>query len=226
MPDYNILRSLIRKFINEGKGRSVNWKSAYHGTVFPTRSTKHKIKNTGANKTKELPRNLQSWPPDGIPVFITQDYDAAVWYAQRKEIVAGEEYVIELDVHCKNAASEQQLQNVMNDLGIMRSDWDPFADPDPSKTEYTWDSIYRDDVRNELERQGFDGFIGMDPFSNVDIPVIIVWHKSQVRVIGAHTAGDDHDTVKQYTDESGIEKEYDPEIDDWVVTKIPADWSD
>lgn len=223
---FEAIRNFIRTVLFEGTGNRVSWHSAYHGTSFPTRSTRGHTRKVKSNVSDTSTRALAKWPPEGVPTFITTDYDAAEWYANRSSLDGGEDVVIELDVSCKNAAGPDDFEKVLQDLRLSREEIDHSWEYDQEHTEFTYDLIYREDVRRELESRGFDGLVVDDPFSNQEIPAIIVWHRSQVKVIGIHPISQERDTRKNYTDDRGITKEYDPDIGDWVVTRLPSGWAD
>jgi hypothetical protein len=210
----------------EGKGKHISWQSAYHGTSFPSKNTRSRPRVIKSNQTDISNVQLSKWPPEDVPTFITTDYDAAEWYANRSSLDGGNQVVIELDVSCRSAAGDHDFEQILLDLGINRQVNEPFSDSNPDETEFIYDLIYRPEVRRELEKRGFDGLAVYDPFSSQEIPVVIIWHRQQVKIIGVHSVENAHDTKKTYTDQTGVQKEYDPDLGDWVVTRLPPGWSD
>lgn len=191
----DLLRIAIRT-LSEGvkSGRRVKWKSAYHATE---------------------ERKAVNWPKEGVPLFITSDLECAKSYLH----YAGDEgdgVILELDAWCRNAANYNQYLSVLEYFEI----------PELKPPQFPWDAVYSSRVRNELENRGFDGLIGREPEVDTgrDIPVMIVWHRHQVRVIGAHKLEGDVIGQSIFTGNDGVEREYDPESGKWIVTRLPQGW--
>ena len=108
-----------------------------------------------------------------IPRFFTPSKEDAIWYSERCDTPV----VITAYLDIKNPASFDDLENIVKELGITVKDIDEYSN---YSGENPADSVYHPEVRKELIRRGFDGYMSSDPIMNYSIPIMVTLNDNQI----------------------------------------------
>lgn len=117
---------------------------------------------------------------EGKPAWFTTDRYGAKWYATERG--SGVPTVYTARVSYVRAASYQTLKDVVENLALSKDAIDANS---PYYGENENDYVYVPEVQRELESRGYDAFRGYDVLGNEEIPVLVVWHPSQIHVVDA-----------------------------------------
>ena len=111
----------------------------------------------------------------GKPIFLTPHKKGAEWYSYKTGL-KGE--VLEFQASMKNPASHKDLMQAVEDTGVAVKDigiHSPYGGSNPN------DYLYVPKVIKNLKEKGFDSFKGYDILENSEIPVRVVFDKSQLK---------------------------------------------
>jgi hypothetical protein len=115
---------------------------------------------------------------DFKPVFFTSEKDETDFYSTRGR---GTPTLITAKVYFKNTVNMEVLEKVIEELNIT----DDEADEHGGWTvdDNTLDFLYVPRLLEKLGEMGYDGYMGWDILFNYEIPIIVVWHKNQIKVL-------------------------------------------
>lgn len=127
---------------------------------------------------------------EGKPAWFTDDKEAAKWYAYERG--SGTPTIYSARLTFTKSAPYRVLEKVVDELGL---DDSAISANSPYYGENPNDYIYVPAVQRRLEELGYDAFHAWDVLTNEEVPVTVVWHPSQVHIVGSETA-DEFDSTR------------------------------
>ena len=103
----------------------------------------------------------------GKPKFFAVNKEDAEWYA----IERAKGQIYEILVTLEYPAKHEDVIRITKEIGVSQ------------KGENPNDFVYDKRIRDELVRQGYDGFEGWDVLENTEIPIIIAFYDSQIKEV-------------------------------------------